>query len=85
MFIPHPDKYKGEEQGDSQNCSDPAGQPENEGLYQRICENDKDGTHKLGPGNPPGTQDVPQQEADKGIVEYGVRIWMMSDLLFQQQ
>jgi hypothetical protein len=85
MFVSHPDEHKREEQGNSKNGPDTAGQPKYEGLYQSVCEYDEDGTHKLGLGNPPGTDDVPQQETDKGIIEYSVRVWMMPDFRFQQQ
>jgi hypothetical protein len=61
---------------------DPAGQPEHESLYQCVGQNDDNSPRPLDPDYPPGTDDIPQQAADKGIVEYGVGIGMMPNFLF---
>ncbi len=74
MLVPHPYKQKGEKSGNSQDSPDTACQPENECLQHRICENDEDGSHKLDLDNPPGSQDIPQQETYKSVVEYGVGV-----------
>jgi hypothetical protein len=37
------------------------------------------------PNYPPGPQDIPQQKTDKGVVENGIRVWVMSGFRFQQQ
>ncbi len=84
MLVPHPNEQKREQKGNSQDGPDTACQPENQGLQQWIYENDEGGSHKLDLGNPPGSQDIPQQETDKGVVEYGVGVCVIPDFLLQQ-
>jgi hypothetical protein len=50
-----------------------------------MSRNDEDGSHQLCLHNPPGSHDIPQQKTYKGVIEYGVRVCVMSDFLFQQQ
>jgi hypothetical protein len=41
--------------------------------------------HQLCLCNPPGPQDIPQQEADKGVIKNDVGVWVMSVFFLQQQ
>ena len=84
IFIPHPNEHKREQQGNSQDSSATACQPECEGLQQRVGEDDQDGSHRVDPKNPPGSQDIPQQKTDKGVVENGIRVGVMPDFRFQE-
>ena len=85
MFVSHPNQQKGEQQGNFQNCPHSACQPESEGLHHWICKNNEDCPHKLSPGHPPGSDDIPQQKTDKGVIKKGVGVGVMSNFLFQQQ
>ena len=85
MLEAHPEKQERKQQGNVQDGPDTACQPENHGLQQRICEKDEDGSNQLGPGNPPASDDVPQQKTDKSIVEYGIGVGVVPHVLFHQQ
>ena len=83
IFVPHPDEEKREQQWNSQDGPHTACRPEYEGLQKGIGQNYECASQPLCLGNPPGSQDIPQKESDKGEIKQDIRVPVMKNIFFQ--
>ena len=85
MLITHPDHEKRKQEGDFQGGPNTADGPEDQGLDQGIGQHDGDGPQPLCLGDPPGPQDIPQQETGKSVIEQDVAVRVIPDFFLQNK